>query len=247
MSLCKQLWAACKRGDSAAVVRLLDEGADIKGQEGSMLEPLACAAKHGQADVVRLLLERGARVNSDHGGSHALFQACASQKIEVAGILADKGADLDAAWVRGGMPPMEYCVAYGKRHAVAFLLGRGARTDGRSASGDLLYTAIQRRDLAIVKLLAPHFVLDVPQEQTLHHRETRGETYLQCALRRRYYKCVVALVEAGATLDTAQLERLPIGGRLQIERPLAKRAKQTKRSAAKAAEREREGRGESAV
>jgi hypothetical protein len=58
------LSAAARKGDAAAVKKLLDEGVDVNTKFRYDRTALSFAADRGHADVVKLLIERGADVNA---------------------------------------------------------------------------------------------------------------------------------------------------------------------------------------
>ena len=57
------LAAAARKGDAAAVTRLLDEGVDVNAKFRYGTTALSFAADHGHLEVVKVLLARGAEVN----------------------------------------------------------------------------------------------------------------------------------------------------------------------------------------
>ncbi|GLE08751.1 hypothetical protein PINS_up020166 [Pythium insidiosum] len=60
-----EFFDAIDAGDVARVRALLaDDGVDVNTRHSLGPTPLHCAAKHGHADVVRLLLTRGAHVDA---------------------------------------------------------------------------------------------------------------------------------------------------------------------------------------
>lgn len=76
---------------------LLDAGADINGRaEADGWTPLMVAARGGDLDAVRWLLERGARVSDRSGGWGALFWAVTSGHEAVARLLVEHGAEVHA-------------------------------------------------------------------------------------------------------------------------------------------------------
>ena len=89
-----QIAAGKKRTDMLAY--LLDNGAVIDNARG--LSPLLPAAKKGNFEAVRLLVERGAAVNvqSERNGFTPLMLACQSDSPEVVDYLLRHGADIHA-------------------------------------------------------------------------------------------------------------------------------------------------------
>jgi hypothetical protein len=58
------LSAAARKGDAAAVKKLLDEGVDVNTKFRYDRTALSFAADRGHVDVVKVLLERGADINA---------------------------------------------------------------------------------------------------------------------------------------------------------------------------------------
>jgi ankyrin repeat protein len=58
------LSAAVRKGDAAAVTKLLDEGVDVNTKFRYGRTALSFAADRGHVDVVKVLLERGADINA---------------------------------------------------------------------------------------------------------------------------------------------------------------------------------------
>ena len=65
------LSAAARKGDAAAVKKLLDEGVDVNTKFRYDRTALSFAADRGHVEVVKLLLERGADVNARDTFYHA--------------------------------------------------------------------------------------------------------------------------------------------------------------------------------
>lgn len=58
-----EFWKACRNGDVASVRKFLDSGMDANTRFDAGITPIGAAAARGQAEVVKLLLERGADPN----------------------------------------------------------------------------------------------------------------------------------------------------------------------------------------
>lgn len=98
------LYASAKGGDAAAVKRMLSEGVlpDDGGEDG--FTPLMTAAEAGHADVVGLLLEAGADVNSHNRYKQTALGYAAAPPVrvspghlEIVRMLLKAGVDTEAA------------------------------------------------------------------------------------------------------------------------------------------------------
>ncbi|PKK43792.1 hypothetical protein CI102_11435, partial [Trichoderma harzianum] len=58
------LFSQIKKGDAAAVKRLLEQGADIEKTNVDGLTPLWCAVQLGKCDVIQVLLDKKADIES---------------------------------------------------------------------------------------------------------------------------------------------------------------------------------------
>jgi ankyrin repeat protein len=83
---------------SLLLARGADPNADTRGFGGS-LSPLAFAATYNHLEILRLLLDHGARINSE-----SLWQALHYNQPKVASLLLDRGADPNLSDDRGGIP-----------------------------------------------------------------------------------------------------------------------------------------------
>lgn len=89
---------AARKNDLREAQRLLDRGTDINQRyDNEGYTPLMEAVCRGRSDIVRLLLERGAEINTRTlGGYTALMFASKRGNIEIVRLLVEKGADLNA-------------------------------------------------------------------------------------------------------------------------------------------------------
>lgn len=83
---------AAKEGDTEALVRLLDDGADVN--EPNIMPPLQMAAFNGHSDALKLLIDRGADLDATSTmlgtALHAASQKGYAETIE---IMIEAGAD----------------------------------------------------------------------------------------------------------------------------------------------------------
>lgn len=89
------IWRASAEGDAELAARLLDEGASLDAPDPVFgVTPLSYATLFGHAEIVRLLLGRGADARADNrDGGTALHTAAFLGRSEIARMLLDAGAD----------------------------------------------------------------------------------------------------------------------------------------------------------
>jgi ankyrin repeat protein len=121
--------------DLEKVKLLLDRGADVNARAATGITALIVASLYrGNAEVVRLLLKKGARPNADKGidvrnDATALFFAVTTGDVQTAGALIDAGARPgDKVKLLGRLvtSPMLYATYGGDLSMVEYLISRGA-------------------------------------------------------------------------------------------------------------------------
>jgi ankyrin repeat protein len=124
----KQMIKAAKKGDVAAVKRLLGIDAALVGaRDKDGATPLHCAAWKGHAAVAKALLDAGADANAksrnEHYGDTPLHAAAHGNQAAVVKLLIESGAKLNTKNPNGRTPLGE--TAWHNATAAAKLL-RGA-------------------------------------------------------------------------------------------------------------------------
>ena len=200
---------ACAKGDVQVLRSLLANDSSLTraaqaNQPHGGWTGLHEAAKRGQSDAVRLLLEYGAHPNAREAGdnTYPLHWAAAHGHIEIVRALLDAGGDvhgfgdvhmLDAiGWATlyrsPGDDPMQMTAS--RQHLVGFLLERGAHHH--------IFSAICIGDLDLIRALVEQ------NPELLDRRLSRfehGLTPLHFATGRKRYDILDLLIELGADLE----------------------------------------------
>ena len=147
---------AAMKNDTALVMRLLKDGADIDYADKFAYNALGAAASRGNLSMVSFLLEHGAEINAKGGYSgNALYFACRGKHMAVVDFLFEKGADVNARLMSG-----ETALAWASSYlgesldAVQLLVGKAADVNLQNDSGETaLLLASQHGHKEIVEIL----------------------------------------------------------------------------------------------
>lgn len=193
------LYNAIISGPIDAVALLLDRGANVNtgvNIRGS-LTPLGLAVHAKSTITMKLLVERGANPNFTlKDGRTLLYQSLMDGSYDLAGLLLDKGADLDTT--------LESIVGTGKTEPVLWLLGRGVDVNARYRRGEtLLHWAMDgyARNLEMTQTL-------LTKGANSNSRDNEGNTPLLRLFARyggdgdlaRFSERIAVLLEKGADL-----------------------------------------------
>jgi ankyrin repeat protein len=152
--------AGCRqreRGGGEAADR---EGADRESKSHYGWTPLSRATGNEHEAVVRLLVEKGADVESK---GHKPWAAWNGHEAGMKPLL-EKGADVESKDRLGGRTPLSWAAAKGYEAAVKLLLEKGADVESKDGVGQTpLSRAARDGHKAVVKLL-----LEKSAEKLLH-------------------------------------------------------------------------------
>ena len=148
------LFLAIRKADTVAAKRLLDQGvrADSKDSEGT--PALMAATLYSSADLVKLLLDRGANPNVTNavGATPLMWAIPDLAKVKA---LLEHGADVNAKSKNLGRTPLLVAASYpGSVEVLKLLLGKGADLHAKDdARMHALGKAVVSSDVSVVRFL----------------------------------------------------------------------------------------------
>jgi ankyrin repeat protein len=133
---------------------LLMKGIDAKSRDVYVNTPLKNAASNGQIEIVEMLLNHGAMIDStSDDGCTSLYAACQEGHLPVVSLLINEGANIEASDDDGWRPLIIAC-KQGHLPIVDFLINKGASIEAGDVDGwRPLIIACQEGHLSVVKLL----------------------------------------------------------------------------------------------
>ena len=155
------VFEACAAGELPRVQALVEQQPDlINAYAPDGFQPLGLAAFFGHTGIVEYLLQTGAEVNSPSRNAMRvmpLHSAIANKRTEIARLLLDHGADVDATQA-GDFTPLHEAAQNGLLDVAQWLLERGASVNPRlSSSGKTpLALAIEHQHEDVAELLRRH-------------------------------------------------------------------------------------------
>lgn len=111
---------------------------------------LLLSARHGQAEVSKLVIDRGADVTAYNcGGDTALHYAASEGLLELVELLIEKGADVNAPNDHGNTP-LHYACFWARKEVAQYLVSKGALIAAVNKHGKM---PLQRAREALAALL----------------------------------------------------------------------------------------------
>ena len=157
-------------------------------------DPIADAAMQGDFKKVGYLLLHGADVNSAHGdGMTSLHWASKTGNQDIAALLIDAGAELEAATRLGGYRPLHLAAMNGRTSVIKYLLEAHANPNAITTTGTspLHFAAQSGRASAVLALLEYGALVNRKEPQW-------GQTPLMFAAGRGRTEAIEILLEYGA-------------------------------------------------
>lgn len=186
---------AAGRGKLKTVEKLLDRGADPDSVDRFGFTALQRAVQGSEAEVVRLLLQRGADADATGGSADLppLHRAAKEDSIELARLLIDAGAEVDRQIGTGDTALLAAVEGGSTEEVVRLLLDSGANPSLAAVDGRCpLVEAVKQHSAATVKAIADHPAMEVVWEQ-------QASRALERAVKARRAELAVMLLDRGAS------------------------------------------------
>ena len=186
-----QLFGAIQNGNLARVRELLNSGqVNTTTRFGNWSPLFTAAAGNGGTNMIRLLLNRGANVNSPgYRNAKPLHAACRDGKRDVAQMLIQAGAAVNSR-DDYDLTPLHMAVLRGHMNCARLLLENGALINARDNQGNtpFLYACINAR-MGFIRYLAR-------EGADVNVRGTNGDTPLSMVLSSVRFPTVTARADA---------------------------------------------------
>ena len=199
-------------GDREGALEMIAAGADVNGAQGDGTTPLHWAVYRVDVELIRLLLERGAKPDAiNNYGSSPLAEAAKVGNAQLVEILLDAGADVESA-NQEGQTALMLAARAGSINVAEVLVGRGADVNAREAwrGQTALMWAADSNSPELTRFLIGHganvdaralhndWPVQMTAEPRNQYRPTGGMTPLLYAARVGCKDCVEAMLDAGA-------------------------------------------------
>lgn len=192
------LISAVSANDLKSVMSFLAQGSDINMQNDRGLTALHEAAKEGNVEIAKLLIEKGAKINFvNPKGWTALHRAVNYGKIEIVKLLLNKNADFNLKTF-DDMTPLSLAFKNNHPEIARFLLENGADSNCCIDNKGLtpLFSALRKGDVDLAKLI----INNGASPDTMDGKESA----LFFAIKNGFAEIAIQLIEKGANPDTAE-------------------------------------------
>lgn len=178
--------------DSDKIIARLSYGKEFKNKRQT---PLLWAAENGHQEIVQLLIEKGANIESKNSrySQTPLLWAAENGHQEIVQLLVEKGADIESKDTSSGRTPLLWAARNGHQGIVQLLVEKGVNIETKySSCWTLLLWAARRGHQGTVQLL-------IERGANIEAKDSFGRTPLSWAAQNKHHEVVQLLIEKGAT------------------------------------------------
>lgn len=164
--------------------------------EKTSTTPLHNAAKNGDSDIVKALIDDGTDIEQhDTNGRTPIQLAARHKQLDIINLLVDSGANINAK-DNDGNTPLHKAISRGQLDLSSFLLEQGADVNAVDNDG---YTPIC---LAALCRQADILVLLIENGADIKASDKYGSTLLHASARNNQHNIAKILIEHGANINT---------------------------------------------
>ncbi len=202
-------------GNRDAALKMIAAGADVNAAQGDGTTPLHWAVYKIDADLVRALLQHGAKPDvMNNFGSSPLAEAVKAANAPLVKMLLDAGSNAEAP-NQEGQTALMLAARAGSPEVAELLVSHGANVNARekwrgqtalmwaaaAGSGEMTRYLISHKADVNARALANDWPTQMTGEPRNQYRPTGGLTPLLYAARSGCTDCVQALLDAGADVN----------------------------------------------
>ncbi len=138
-------------------VRLhIQQGTDLDKADVSQSTPLGIAVEMARTDIIKMLVDAGAKVMRSSRGMLPIHSAALRGQLDTVKLFIAKGAPVDAT-DQHGLTPLYHAVENDRYEVAEYLIGAGADVNARGRGGQTPMSIARRRRLTdMADLLSQH-------------------------------------------------------------------------------------------
>ena len=132
---------------------LLTYKASLEDKSG--ISPLLLAARKGNFDLVKLLVEHGAALNCEHARKTPLHEAVSHGHLDIVQYLLERGADVNAKdTLSGGYTPLYEAISINRTDIVDILMSHGADIHAKASIGGLTSLELAQKNPEMMAVIS---------------------------------------------------------------------------------------------
>ncbi|MFC1737988.1 ankyrin repeat domain-containing protein [Planctomycetota bacterium] len=193
--------------DKAKLLREIKESTNINQADANGLTLLRTAVFCGFADIVKMLIDKGANVNTESGAEHTdLHSAVFHNHIDIVKILIEAGAKIDAR-DEAGRTPLHEGAWFASKEVVKLLVENGADINAEDNNGSTplhyaSYIEVATYLEELGAILDPAFIHRIEKASDINAKvNDNGDTLLHEAVDKGDYNAVKKLIDKGADVN----------------------------------------------
>ena len=182
---------AAADNDNKTINFLLENGYNINQIDSLGCTALAAASKNGHVEIVKILLNAGAKTTTGYLSyfGDPLLVACEKGHIEVVKILLQAGANVNVVDISSFDTALMKAIKNGHAEVVKILLNAGV-----SKYGEELIAASEKGHIEVIKIL-------LETEIDVNYENKKGFTALTLAIKNGHIEVAKTLLRAGANIN----------------------------------------------